>query len=431
MVIMMSPAVSSYNDVERVHVATNSALGSDEIGVRATTNGDVLAVRDRVQTARFNGEYVTPVMLLDGDLEKWLPASFDTFCHGNMVSTKGAPRDAAAALRDVAIVWPDALHALRRKFGLLGDIAPLTFGQLLERAQNTSLTHVSQYRVVLATPPLTAADCIPLYYPIPRAVVDIDDSTLGKRKRTKGASYLSAGETAMLLKRMQPVLVTCPDGSKRRLVDVVTQPDLFLPSRLLDEYYDAHRRGAEAEQVLTDDNARALVTNTMLDMSKIKDEMAHRATVTESRRRGAIKGAATRARNRAASQLRWAGDARIAVAIALSHPGIPSRQQQAEADTVRTSCGFPLANAGGSDDVRAKQFVLRGERPGVRAGPHRRSPQFFFLPRQIRKQSSQDAAGMGADAAAFGQQRGQLCACLAYVRPRAQPVRGGRVFSPP
>ncbi len=33
---------------------------------------------------------------------------------------------------------------------------------------------------------------------------------------------------------------------------------------------------------------------------------------------------------------------------------------------MRTSAGFSLGGAaGGSDDVRAKQFVLRGERPGV------------------------------------------------------------------
>ena len=289
--MLMAPAVSSYNDVERVHVASNNAIGATPINKRATSNGDVMAVYDRLLSARYNNEFVLNAMLLAGDVDQWLPSSFASFCRGNMRSAKSNERAAATALLGAAIEFPTALRRLREKLRVAGDIAPLTFDQLLRSSEDEQLTHVSTHLTVLAAVPLTISTAMPILHPIPRSsLVDVDSSMLGKRRRAMhdvDDSYLTPAELESLKSRQPAVMITRPDGAKMRLVEAVVEPDLFLPSRVLDVHHSQHG------VTLSTDAEQRLCSLTLLDAGIIHSELEHRHTVAQTRHLAADKRRAT------------------------------------------------------------------------------------------------------------------------------------------
>jgi hypothetical protein len=289
MIVLISPAVSSYNPVEHVHQAASRVLGSTPIGKRLTTNGDVLAVADRLRPARWGGEFVLNALLLDGAVAKWLPEGFEVFCRGNMASAKGPAKSAARQLNNTPIVLPAALLELRRTFALIGTPGPMTFGQLLAAANDGACNFVSTYFVVSSTAPLTVEACMPVLMPIPRHLVrGNSDVTARLAMRVTDDSYLTAGES-FVLSRCAGVTVECPDGNVRPLTDVLKTPDTFLPRMILDNYF----RNTPRDELFNAVGIARLKRLTMLGSEMIKAEIEHRVAVAIGRVSASAKRKAT------------------------------------------------------------------------------------------------------------------------------------------
>jgi hypothetical protein len=278
-------SVSSHNPVERVHACTNKSLGSTPIGVAATRDDDVRAVAKRLAPAKFNRQFIKNVLLLDGVAEELVPIELVAFCRGNMSNSSAPEKEAARKLLPIAVPVLPRVAALRRRLGLSTGEA-ITFAQLLALSSKQSPSVFSCEHMLVMTAFGEARNVVTV--PIPAtAVIDC-----AKLVRSGVQSYLSYAELSALTSDVQ---VECEDGQVVSIGVARTTPDLFLPSAILNAYF---KRTAEAELYSLSSIAR-LSRFTLLDATRVREELEHRVKVRNARREGAKKAAATRKRKMA------------------------------------------------------------------------------------------------------------------------------------